>query len=148
MEDKYKPKKCSYIQAFGNQYIIPTIIAKNLKFKGNQLDIIEILEKLKINEEKNIFIWTEFFEYVNAKILTNLNYVYLNYLAAHPSKNKKNKNINTKKLNMSKNPNNNNIINSSIEEKNLKNTGNNGNNKNNNPEENLNNDNITTNNIY
>ena len=102
MKDKYKPKKWSIIQAFPNQYILPTILTKNLKFKGKQLDIIEILEKLKINEEENIFIWIEFFEYVNAKILTNLNYVYLNYLAAHPSKNKKNKNNNTKKLNMPK----------------------------------------------
>ncbi len=41
--------------------------------------------------KKIYLIGPNFFEYVNAKILTNLNYVYLKYLEAKPRKNKNNK---------------------------------------------------------
>lgn len=77
-----------------------------------------ILEKLKIEEGKKIFIWTDFFEYVNAKILTNLNYIYLKYLEAKPSKKKNNKKNNNKSIYKSKYSNINNSNNSSHKENN------------------------------
>ena len=84
MEGKQKRVKRNYNQAFGNEIIYPKNMKKNLKFKMKEIDFIEILEKLKIEEGKKIFIWTYFFEYVNAKILTNLNYVYLKQIEAKP----------------------------------------------------------------
>ena len=43
-------------------------MSKFIKFKGDNLEITGIFEKLKINIEK-IFIWSEFLEYLHVKIL-------------------------------------------------------------------------------
>lgn len=48
-------------------------MSKIVKFKGDYLKIIDMIENIKINKEKK-YNRQEFIEYLNTKIFTNLNF--------------------------------------------------------------------------
>ena len=58
MENKYKIKKLTFIDAFGNQNTLPKQNIKTIKIKGDVLIIFEIFEIYKLNKE--ISNWSDF----------------------------------------------------------------------------------------